>query len=99
MTASAEEKELGPVDAACTIDNSPTPSPPELHVITGGGGFVGQHIAKALREKGHQVVLFDVRKPKETSDAEMKFIQVSHKIFLFPIIFKKYYFNTFILRA
>ncbi len=33
------------------------------HVITGGSGFTGRHLAKHLEERGEEVVLFDLRVP------------------------------------
>lgn len=28
-------------------------------LITGGGGFIGSHIARALINKGHKAIVFD----------------------------------------
>ncbi|MFQ5561785.1 MAG: NAD-dependent epimerase/dehydratase family protein, partial [Nitrospinota bacterium] len=28
-------------------------------LVTGGAGYIGSHICKALKEKGHDVVVFD----------------------------------------
>lgn len=36
------------------------------HVITGGSGFVGAHLAAALRARGEDVTIFDVHRPRET---------------------------------
>lgn len=51
------------------------PEFPEKHLITGGGGYVGEHLLKALREKGHKVILFDVIQPNFTYDSSIQFIQ------------------------
>jgi len=37
----------------------------EHHVLTGGGGYVGRNLAKALIDKGHLVTLFDVKAPDD----------------------------------
>ncbi|XP_014665211.1 PREDICTED: short-chain dehydrogenase/reductase family 42E member 1-like [Priapulus caudatus] len=77
MTASAEEEEVGSVNA-CSSSNTSSPvtaSSPEVHVITGGGGYVGLNIARELQAKGHRIVLFDISKPTEMPHPDMKFVQ------------------------
>lgn len=44
------------------------------HLVTGGGGYVGCRLAKALIEKGHHVVLFDVKTPENIPEGA-SFIQ------------------------
>lgn len=48
----------------------------ERHVVLGGGGYAGYHLGKALAEKGHDVVLFDVRQPDQSLAENMKFVKV-----------------------
>ena len=33
----------------------------EVVMVTGGAGFIGRHLVKALRERGHEVFSFDIR--------------------------------------
>lgn len=49
---------------------------PQVHVVTGGGGFPGFSLGKKLSEKGHQVRLFDIREPAWKLHEGMNFIQV-----------------------
>ena len=49
----------------------------ECHVVTGGGGYAGLRLGKCLFQKGHNVVLFDVRKPIDHVPEGIKFIQVN----------------------
>ena len=48
----------------------------EMHVITGGGGYAGLRLAKALCDKGHNVTLFDVQVPIDTFPDSCKFVKV-----------------------
>lgn len=48
----------------------------ECHLITGGGGYVGLHLGKALHLSGHRVVLFDVREPADIIPEGVTFIKV-----------------------
>ncbi|BFZ17471.1 hypothetical protein BsWGS_20510 [Bradybaena similaris] len=41
----------------------PTSEVPEIHVITGGGGFPGFSLGTSLAKKGHIVKLIDVKEP------------------------------------
>ncbi|MBI2577248.1 MAG: TIGR01777 family protein [Candidatus Wildermuthbacteria bacterium] len=34
-------------------------------IITGGSGFIGQSLAKLLKEKGHSITIWDLKQPKE----------------------------------
>lgn len=47
----------------------------ERHLVTGGGGYVGSFMAKALLDLGLEVVLLDVTKPKTIFPDNVKFIQ------------------------
>ena len=49
---------------------------PEVHLITGGGGYPGYMLGKNLIEHGHKVVLFDVRLPVWPLLDGMTFFQV-----------------------
>ncbi|XP_025112210.1 LOW QUALITY PROTEIN: short-chain dehydrogenase/reductase family 42E member 1-like [Pomacea canaliculata] len=48
---------------------------PQVHVVTGGGGFPGFSLGKKLAEKGHQVRLFDIKEPAWKLHEGMNFIQ------------------------
>lgn len=37
-------------------------------IITGGSGFIGQHLANNLLTKGHEVIIWDLKTPEEKSD-------------------------------
>lgn len=50
----------------------------ERHLVTGGGGYVGSHIAKALHDLSHEVILLDVNEPRATLPEGIRFIQVFH---------------------
>lgn len=50
----------------------------ERHLVTGGGGYVGSHLAKALHDLNHEVILLDVNKPRATLPEDIRFIQVFH---------------------
>lgn len=51
----------------------------ELHVITGGGGYVGFHLGKHLSHLGHDVLLLDLRpRPYGHLDDNMTYVRVSH---------------------
>ena len=41
--------------------------------IIGGSGFVGSHIAEYLANKGHDIIVYDINEPRETS--RLKFIK------------------------
>ncbi|CAH1795070.1 unnamed protein product [Owenia fusiformis] len=48
----------------------------EVDLITGGCGYVGTNLARALLAEGHKVVLFDLQKPLEDiNDENIAFIQ------------------------
>ncbi|KAK3593618.1 hypothetical protein CHS0354_025510 [Potamilus streckersoni] len=47
-----------------------------MHLITGGGGYVGFWLGKTLVKKGHHVLLIDLRPPIWTLHNDMEFIQV-----------------------
>lgn len=47
----------------------------ECHLVTGGGGYVGSHLGRALHDLGHDVVLLDVREPKIFLSEGMRFIK------------------------
>ena len=52
----------------------------ERHLVTGGGGYVGLHLGKALLCEGHQVILFDVQGPLEELPEGITFIKVGKYI-------------------
>lgn len=35
------------------------------HIVTGGSGFIGSYLSKALKERGEEVVRFDIKPPEE----------------------------------
>ncbi|MFE2533274.1 NAD-dependent epimerase/dehydratase family protein [Streptomyces sp. NPDC059371] len=39
-------------------------------LVTGGAGFIGRHIVAALRARGHEAVVFDLRDGHDVRDAE-----------------------------
>lgn len=45
-------------------------------VVTGGGGYFGCRLGRALRDKGADVVLFDIREPENLTD--LTFYKVSY---------------------
>lgn len=48
------------------------------NLITGGSGFIGQHLAKALIAKGEQVRIYDLTPPQDLQSAtSVEFIQAS----------------------
>ena len=47
----------------------------ETHLVTGGGGYPGYRLGKALLQKGYNVVLFDIREPCDSVEG-MEFIKV-----------------------
>ena len=47
----------------------------ETHLVTGGGGYPGYRLGKALLQKGYNVVLFDIREPSDSVEG-MEFIKV-----------------------
>ena len=60
----------------------------EVHVVTGGGGYVGLRLGRKLAEQGHQVMLFDVRKPVEKLPSNVQFVTVSiTDMILFSMIY------------
>ena len=50
----------------------------QVHLVTGGGGYPGFHLARALARKGHRVIILDVRLPAggEPLPPLITFIQV-----------------------
>ncbi|XP_059155159.1 short-chain dehydrogenase/reductase family 42E member 1-like [Physella acuta] len=50
---------------------------PEIHIITGGGGFPGFSLGKRLAKKGHQVKLLDLKEPVWDLEERMEFIKVN----------------------
>ena len=48
----------------------------ECHLVTGGGGYAGYHVGKALIDEGHKVVLVDIHQTKYPMLEGMSFIQV-----------------------
>lgn len=48
---------------------------PERHLVTGGGGYAGLRLGKALQESGHDVILFDINEPQDIPE-NITFIQV-----------------------
>ena len=55
-------------------------APRECHLVTGGGGYAGFHLGKALAERGHNVILLDVKEPVEDLPERTRFISVSHAV-------------------
>lgn len=47
----------------------------ECHLVTGGGGYVGSYMVRALCDLGHKVVLLDVKKPTYVLPEDVRFIQ------------------------
>jgi UDP-glucose 4-epimerase len=45
------------------------------HVITGGSGYIGSRLVKALVEKGDEVVIADIRPPRRSLDG-VRFVQI-----------------------
>jgi UDP-glucose 4-epimerase len=37
-------------------------------IVTGGSGFIGSHVADALKARGHEVVIYDLDAPKHATD-------------------------------
>ena len=54
--------------------------PRERHLVTGGGGYAGFHLGKALVERGHSVILLDVKEPAEDLPERTTFITVITKV-------------------
>ncbi len=44
-------------------------------IVTGGSGFIGQHIVKALASEGHDVVVFDIAKPEFLLPSNVEFVE------------------------
>lgn len=53
--------------------------------ITGGSGRVGQHIVKALAERGHSVINMD-RRPSKDSPAKFAFVDIRRRDQVQPIL-------------
>ena len=49
----------------------------QLHLVTGGGGYVGYQLGLALLSKGHHVKLLDIREP----DGELHQDMIYQKVF------------------
>lgn len=49
---------------------------PEIHVVTGGGGFPGFSLGTSLAKKGHIVKLIDVKEPVLDLEKGMEFFKV-----------------------
>ncbi|XP_069123999.1 short-chain dehydrogenase/reductase family 42E member 1-like isoform X2 [Argopecten irradians] len=49
----------------------------ELHLITGGGGYPGYTLGQQLIERGHNVLLLDLREPKWPMMEGMTFVKAS----------------------
>lgn len=49
---------------------------PEIHIVTGGGGFPGFSLGKSLAKKGHEVKLLDLKEPVWDLEEGMEFIKV-----------------------
>ena len=48
----------------------------ECHLMTGGGGYVGSNLCRALLDKGHKVVLLDVQPPDWEVPNGVQFVKV-----------------------
>lgn len=42
-------------------------------LVTGGGGYIGFHIAKRLLQLNHQVVIFDLNYPSKKWDSKLQY--------------------------
>ena len=49
----------------------------ERHLVTGGGGYVGLRLGKALSDLGHDVILFDVCDAPKDLPENSTFVKVS----------------------
>lgn len=50
-----------------------TPSPCHKFLVTGGGGYIGFHIAKRLIQLKHEVIIFDLNYPTKSWDANLEY--------------------------
>lgn len=64
-----------------TLQNQKTTSPSaadvqqEVHLVTGGGGYVGFWLGRKLAQQGHRVLLIDIREPTWTLQENMEFFK------------------------
>ena len=52
----------------------------EKIIVFGGSGFIGSHVAEALNEKGHRVIIADLKKNKNfNKKIKFKKIDINNK--------------------